>query len=63
VKLRHAAALVPMGWYLMLPSPSLAAGGSLESVDLKATRIYAANENSEAPGAKGSDDFVPLWFG
>jgi len=56
MKPSHAAALALVGWYLMVPSPSCAAGSSAGSVDVKAARIYAANENSEAPGAKGSDD-------
>jgi len=56
MKPRCAAALALVGWYLMVPSPSRAAGGSPGSVDVKAARIYAASENSEAPGAQGSDD-------
>ena len=54
---RHAAALALVGWYLLfVPSPSCAAGGSAGSVEVKAARIYAAGENSEATGSQGSDD-------
>jgi len=55
MRLRHAAALVLMGWFLVVPSPSRAAGGLRGSVDVKAPRIYAASENSEAPGAQDND--------
>ena len=53
MKPRHAAALALVGWYLMVPLPSRAAGGLPGSVDVKAGRIYAA---SEALGAQDNDD-------
>ena len=68
MKLLHAAALALVGWFLMVPSPSRAAGDSAGSVDVKAARIYAAGENSEALGAKGSgasqlrDEIEHEWY-
>ena len=56
MKLRHSAALVLMGSYLMLPSLSSAAGSVARNADVKTARIYGASENSEAPDAQGNDD-------
>jgi len=56
MKLRHTAALALVGWYLMVPSPSCAAGSSAGSVDVRRPPIYAASGKSEAPGRQGSDD-------
>ena len=68
MNLRHAAALALVGWYLMVPSRSCTAGSSAGSVDVKAARVYAAGENSEAPGAQGSggsqlrDEIEHEWY-